>query len=56
MPESAKLSGAADVNRALEEGALKPRIGTRLPLDKIADAHTAVERGAVIGNVVLTYV
>ena len=55
MPESAKLSGATDVNRALEEGALKPRIGTRLPLDKIADAHTAVERGAVIGNVVLAY-
>jgi len=56
MPETAKVSGAADVNRALEEGALKPRIGERMPLEQIADAHVAVERGAVIGNVVLTYV
>ena len=54
MPESAKVTGAADVNRALAEGALRPRVGARLPLDKIADAHTAVERGAVVGNVVLT--
>jgi NADPH2:quinone reductase len=55
MPEAAKLSGAADVNHALEEGALKPRIGARMPLDQIADAHAAVEHGSVIGNVVLTY-
>ena len=55
MPETAKVSGAADVNRALEEGALKPRIGKRMPLEQIADAHVAVEGGAVIGNVVLTY-
>ena len=55
MPEAAKVSGAADVNRALAEGALKPRIGARMPLEQIADAHAAVERGRVIGNVVLTY-
>jgi NADPH2:quinone reductase len=55
MPESAKLAGAADINRALAEGALKPCIGARMAPDKIADAHSAVERGAVIGNVVLTY-
>ena len=55
MPESAKAAGAMDVTRALEEGALKPRIGARLPLDRIAEAHAAVERGAVIGNVVLYY-
>jgi NADPH2:quinone reductase len=54
MPEAAKVSGAADINRALEEGALNPRIGARLPLSSIADAHAAVERGTVIGNVVLT--
>jgi NADPH2:quinone reductase len=53
MPEAAKVSGAADINRALEAGALRPRIGSRMPLDRIAEAHTAVERGAVIGNVVL---
>ncbi len=53
MPESAKEAAARDVIRALEEGALKPRIGARMPLDKVAEAHLAVERGAVIGNVVL---
>jgi NADPH2:quinone reductase len=53
MPESAKAAGAADVTRALEQGALKPRIGARMPLDQVADAHLAVERGSVIGNVVL---
>jgi NADPH2:quinone reductase len=53
MPESAKAAGVADVTRALEQGALRPRIGARLPLEKIADAHEAVERGTVIGNVVL---
>jgi NADPH2:quinone reductase len=55
MPEAAKVTGASDVNRALEDGALKPRIGERLPLEQIAHGHAAVERGSVIGNVVLTY-
>jgi NADPH:quinone reductase len=53
MPESAKTAGAADITRALEQGALRPVIGSRLPLERIAEAHTAVERGSVIGNVVL---
>jgi NADPH:quinone reductase len=53
MPEEAKVQGARDITRALEEGALKPRVGKRLPLEQIAEAHSAVERGAVIGNVVL---
>ena len=55
MPEAAKEAGARDVTRALQEGALRPRIGERMPLDRIADAHAAVERGAVIGNVVLNH-
>jgi NADPH2:quinone reductase len=53
MPESAKVSGMADVTRALEVGALRPIIGARLPLASIAEAHSAVERGTIIGNVVL---
>jgi NADPH2:quinone reductase len=55
MPESAKAAGAADVTRALEAGALKPRIGAHFSMEQIADAHVAVERGAVIGNVVLDH-
>lgn len=53
MAESAKAAAMADVTRALEEGALRPVIGARLPLERIAEAHTAVEHGSVIGNVVL---
>ncbi len=53
MAESAKAAAIADVTRALEEGALRPVIGARLPLERIAEAHTAVEHGSVIGNVVL---
>jgi NADPH2:quinone reductase len=55
MPESAKIAGMAEVTRALEEGALRPFIGARLPLDSIAEAHMAVEQGSIIGNVVLHY-
>jgi NADPH2:quinone reductase len=53
MPEPAKVAAMADVTRALEAGALQPLIGARLPVDRIAEAHTAVERGTVIGNVVV---
>jgi NADPH2:quinone reductase len=53
MPEQAKVDGAADITRALASGALRPVVGARLPLARIAEAHTAVERGTIIGNVVL---
>jgi NADPH2:quinone reductase len=55
MPESAKAAGQADVTRALVEQALRPVIGARLPLERIAEAHSAVERGSIIGNVVLQH-
>jgi NADPH2:quinone reductase len=55
MPESAKAAGQADVTRALEEHALRPVIGARLLLERIAEAHTLVERGSIIGNVVLQH-
>lgn len=53
MPEAAKTAAEVDVTRALEAGALRPAISQRLPIDRIADAHTAVEQGTAIGNVVL---
>jgi NADPH2:quinone reductase len=53
MPEAAKAAAAVDITRALEQRALRPLVGARLPLERIAEAHTAVERGAVIGNLVL---
>jgi NADPH2:quinone reductase len=53
MPESAKVAAMADITRALEEGALRPLVGSRLPLASAADAHAAIEQGTIIGNVVL---
>lgn len=52
--------GAADRARAvdilhgwLQQGALEHRIALRLPLERIAEAHEAVESGSSVGNVVL---
>ena len=53
MPQDAKDAGAAAITRALHEGALRPVIGQVMTLDEVAAAHTAVERGSVIGNVVI---
>jgi NADPH:quinone reductase len=55
MPESAKVAAMAAITRALEEGALRPLIGARLPLERVVEAHMAVEQGTSIGNVVLQY-
>jgi NADPH2:quinone reductase len=44
----------ARLTQLLETGALKHNIGAHLPLAQIAEAHELVERGAVIGNVVLS--
>ena len=53
MSEAAKTAGMADVTRALAEGALRPLITRRLPLERIAEAHAHVEQVASIGNTVL---
>jgi hypothetical protein len=36
-----------------EPGPGQVRVRVRMPLDRVADAHTAVEQGSIIGNVVL---
>ncbi len=41
------------INSALAAGALRHQIGARFPLSETAQAHLAVESGAVIGNVVV---
>jgi NADPH2:quinone reductase len=53
MAESAKTAAAHDITRALEAGALRPLITSRLPLDRIVEAHQHVERVSSIGNTVL---
>ena len=43
----------ADLTNLLEENRLQHNIALRMPLAQIADAHEIVERGQVIGNLVL---
>lgn len=50
MPEQAKEAAAREINRLLEAGKLRHLLGPRYPLESIAQAHQAVEGGA-IGNV-----
>lgn len=47
MPVDAVARAVADITRALEDGALTSLPVHRLPLARIADAHDAVENGAV---------
>ena len=53
LPDAARQQGIADVNAALEGGALQARIAARFPLRETIQAHQAVERGNLVGNVIL---
>ena len=53
MPRQAKESACADINRALQEGALNLKIAELFPLDQLAAAHELVESGAYIGTVIV---
>jgi NADPH:quinone reductase-like Zn-dependent oxidoreductase len=37
----------------LERGEIKPRVGERIGLDAVADAHVRLERGGLEGKIVL---
>ena len=54
LPQKARDEGLAQMTRWLEAGALRHAIGAVLPLSAIAEAHERVERGDVLGNVVLS--
>jgi NADPH:quinone reductase len=53
ISEDDRASGIAEINRLLEGNRLIHTIARRMPLKEIAEAHDIVERGDVIGNVVL---
>ena len=53
LQEADRATGIAELTELLESGRLTHTIARRLPLDDIAEAHDIVERGEVIGNVVL---
>ena len=43
----------AELTRLVDEGALRPAVDRTFPLDRIADAHRALEQGGVHGKVVV---
>ena len=53
ISEADRKAGLDELTRLLVEGRLVHWVARRLPLDQIADAHDIVERGEIIGNVVL---
>jgi NADPH2:quinone reductase len=54
LPEAARRQSIQDINQALVQGALVHAIAETYPLERIAQAHMAVESGKLIGNVVVT--
>jgi NADPH2:quinone reductase len=53
LPEEAERRAVEDIGAALAAGVLRPRVARRLPLERIADAHEAVDSGQAGGRVVL---
>jgi len=53
VPEEAKQAAIADITACLEADAYRPTIGLTLPLHKTAEAHIALERGTVVGKVII---
>jgi NADPH2:quinone reductase len=53
ISDSDRAAAIAELTDLLEQGRLVHTVARRLPLDDVAVAHDIVERGEVIGNVVL---
>jgi len=53
FPPEAKAHAAADLTAAAEAGALSAPVAAVYPLDRIAEAHDAVDSGSVHGRVLL---
>ena len=54
LPPSIRTEAIAATLELLADPAVEHRIAARFPLDRIAEAHEAVESGKLIGNVVVT--
>jgi len=53
MPDAAKIQAQEDIARWVAEARPIFTIAERYPLERIVDAHLAVERGEKIGHVLL---
>ena len=54
MPDAAKAQAHTDIARWVAESQPIFTIAARYPLERIVDAHLAVERGEKVGHVILT--
>jgi NADPH2:quinone reductase len=54
LPPEARAEAIEQLTRWITEGRLRHAVTARYPLDRIVDAHEAVEQGTHIGNVVVT--
>jgi NADPH2:quinone reductase len=54
LPRAVQDRAFADVNRCLEDGALRHHVGARFAFDDMAAAHDAVETDAVFGTALVT--
>ncbi len=52
LPPAARQQGISDLTRWMEEGRVRHRIAAEFPLERIAEAHEAVEQG-IVGNVIV---
>jgi len=53
ISQSDREAGIAELTKLLQEDRLIHTIAQRFPLERIADAHDVIERGEVMGNVIL---
>jgi NADPH2:quinone reductase len=53
MPDAAQDAAFADVTKLVAKGALTHRVGLRVPLARLAEAHAAVEEGRATGSVLV---
>ena len=53
LSPAARRQGIADLTTWMEENRIRHRIAAEYPLERIAEAHEAVEQGRAIGNVVV---
>jgi NADPH2:quinone reductase len=54
LPPALRTAAIAATTELLADPSFEHRIAARFPLDRIAEAHEAVETGKLIGNVVVT--
>jgi NADPH:quinone reductase-like Zn-dependent oxidoreductase len=54
MPNEAKNKAMADITEFLSMNRLDNRIAATYPLDEVAKAHLAIEKGGNNGSVILT--